>query len=60
MSGLDSLEKLFHPSVVASLKLGLPPVSCKIWKNEDEYEEILLDTLYPFDTLDTIKQTIAT
>jgi len=59
MSGLADIDRLFRPGIIGSLTLDLPPVSCRIWKKGDEFEEITLKTLYPFDTLDTIKQTIS-
>lgn len=59
MSGLEDIDRLFRPGIIGSLSLDLPPVSCRIWKRDEEYEEISLKTIYPFDTLDTIKQTIS-
>jgi hypothetical protein len=59
MSGLEDIDRLFRPGIIGSLSLDLPPVSCRIWKKGEEYEEITLKTIYPFDTLDTIKQTIS-
>jgi hypothetical protein len=58
MSGLKDMEQLFHPTAIATLKLAAP-VSCKIWKQEEEFEKLLLPSIYPFDTLDMIKQSIS-
>jgi hypothetical protein len=57
MSGIVDIEQLFHPKLVK--RLDATPVSCKIWKKEGKYEDIVLDSIYPFDTLETIKQTIS-
>jgi hypothetical protein len=57
MSGIVDIEQLFHPKIMKGLVKT--PVSCKIWKSEGKYEDIVLDNIYPFDTLDTIKQSIA-
>ena len=37
----------------------MAPVQCRVWTGEDEFEEIELSTLFPFDTLDTLKRTIS-
>ena len=58
MSGLKDMEQLFHPTAITTLKLAAP-VSCKIWKQEGEFEKLLLPSIYPFDTLDMIKQSIS-
>jgi hypothetical protein len=57
MSGIVDIEQLFHPKITKGLVKT--PVSCKIWKLDGKYEDIVLDNIYPFDTLDTIKQSIA-
>jgi hypothetical protein len=57
MAGLEEIDALFDPQIVDSIKFK-SPVTCKIWKGGDSYETITLDSLYPFDTLDTLKQSI--
>jgi len=59
MSGLEDIDDLLHPRLLTSLKGELPPVVCKIWRHGDTYETIELTSLYPFDTLDTIKYAIS-
>jgi hypothetical protein len=58
MAGLEEIDALFDPQIVDSIKFK-SPVTCKIWKGGDLYETIILDSLYPFDTLDTLKQSIS-
>ena len=57
MAGLEEIDALFDPQIVDSIKLK-SPVTCKIWKGGDSYETVVLESLYPFDTLDTLKQSI--
>jgi len=62
MSAFDSITNLLQPTVLESFKGGLTPVTCKIWTGTDEgdFDDVELDGLYPFDTLETLKTMIAT
>ena len=33
----------------------IPPVVCKVWKGGNEYETVIMDNVYPFDTIEHIK-----
>ena len=57
MAGLEEIDALFDPQIVDSIQLK-SPVTCKIWNGGNSYETVVLDSLYPFDTLDTLKQSI--
>ena len=61
MSAFDSIENLLQPKLLKDLKGSMAPVRCKIWTGPeaDAYEDLELDGLYPFDTLDTLKSMIA-
>uniref|UniRef100_A0A6C0K453 Uncharacterized protein n=1 Tax=viral metagenome TaxID=1070528 RepID=A0A6C0K453_9ZZZZ len=55
---LTDINQLLHPTLIDSLQESMPPVSCRMWLGEDEFEDFEL-TLFPFDTLDTLKRTIS-
>jgi hypothetical protein len=57
MSDLETIDDLFDPGLIKSLRLK-SPVTCKIWVSEESYDTITLEGIYPFDTLDTVKQSI--
>ena len=59
MSGLADIEQLLHPTVIDSLRDGMAPVQCRVWRGDDDFDEIELSTLFPFDTLDTLKRSIS-
>jgi hypothetical protein len=54
----SDINNIIKPSALNSLKENMLPVACKVYMGNNTYDEIELDNLYPFDTLDTIKQTI--
>ena len=53
-------ELLFKPTILNSLRQNLPPVTCIVWKGNDDYDTITLDNVYPFDTMEDIKRMICT
>jgi hypothetical protein len=59
MSGLADIEQLLHPTVMDSLRDAMAPVQCRVWTGDDEFDEFEITTLFPFDTLDTLKRTIS-
>ena len=54
----DTIEELFYPRILNSLRGNLPPVQCIVWKGRDEYEKITFENVYPFDTIHDIKRMI--
>ncbi len=54
----SEIDQLFSPQLLSSFREDLPPVQCMIWKGRDQYDTIILDRIYPFDTIDTIKRMI--
>ena len=52
----SSIDPLLYPSALTDLHEGLSPVPMRIWKGGDEYDDITLEGVYPFDTLLTLKQ----
>ena len=51
----SEIEHILHPKPLHTLQQS--PVTCRVWKGNQNYEEITFD-IYPFDTIDTIKQLI--
>ena len=54
----SEIDQLFSPQPLSSFREGLPPVQCIIWRGGEQYDTIILDRIYPFDTIDTIKRMI--
>ena len=54
----SDIDQLLRPSRLSSFREDFPPVECKIWKGGKEYEDLTLTSLYPFDTIDTLKRMI--
>jgi hypothetical protein len=54
----SDIDNIIHPTVLTSFHNNMPPVKCNVWKGANKYETVEFDHLYPFDTLDTIKQHI--
>ena len=52
----SDITSILHPSLVPLEPI--PPVTCMIWRGGKDYERIILDTLYPFDTIATLKQMV--
>lgn len=59
MSAITGIEQIIHPSIISNFREGMYPVRCIIWKGGSETEEIVFDRVYPFDTIDNVKQMIA-
>lgn len=60
MSAVHDIDKIITPGILTNLHDDMPPVTCIVWKGGEEYETIILDTLYPFDTIDQLKRVICT
>ena len=58
MSAFEDIGSLLHPTVLEGLRQGTPPVPCTVWHSDGTSETFNIDA-YPFDTLDTVKQLIA-
>ena len=54
----SDISELLYPSRLSSFREDFPPVECKIWKGGKEYDDLTLTSLYPFDTIDTLKRMI--
>lgn len=52
----STMEDLLAPRVLLSLREDMPPVHCFIWTGKEEYEHVILENMYPFDTLHDIKR----
>ena len=52
------MEAILAPRVLLSLREDMPPVHCFIWTGKEQYEHMILNDLYPFDTLHDIKRHI--
>ena len=50
------MEDLLAPRVLLSLREDMPPVHCYIWTGKEQYEHVILEDMYPFDTLHDIKR----
>ena len=50
------MEDLLAPRVLLSLREDMPPVHCFIWTGREQYEHVILEDMYPFDTLHDIKR----
>lgn len=50
------MEALLAPRVLLSLREDMPPVHCFLWTGKEQYEHVILEDLYPFDTLHDIKR----
>ena len=50
------MEDLLAPKVLLSLREDMPPVHCFIWTGREQYEHVILEDMYPFDTLHDIKR----
>ncbi len=50
------MEDLLAPKVLLSLREDMPPVHCFIWTGNEQYEHVILEDMYPFDTLLDIKR----
>jgi hypothetical protein len=59
MSAITGIEQIIHPSIISNFREGMYPVRCIIWKGGSETEEIIFDRVYPFDTIDNVKQMIS-
>ena len=55
---MSDIEQILYPTVLHSLS-DIPPVKCIICKGND-YETIMLNNVYPFDTIDNMKRMICT
>ncbi len=55
---MADIEQLLYPSLMMSLKEDIPPVRCLIWKGNSQYDTLILDNVYPFDTIEDIKRQI--
>lgn len=49
------LQPILQPTALADLREEMPPVRCLLWRGAT-YEEIVFETMYPFDTLEQIKR----
>lgn len=58
MAGISDINKLLHPTILTSFKGNLPPVHVKLWLGGEDFEDIVLENLYPFDTIETIKRAL--
>lgn len=58
MSVFEDIDKVLHPIRLEGLRQDTPPVSCTVWLTDGGTETFDLN-VYPFDTLDTIKQLVA-
>ena len=52
----STMEDLLAPRVLLSLREDMPPVHCFIWTGREQYEHVILEDMYPFDTLHDIKR----
>jgi len=50
------MEDLLAPRVLLSLREDMPPVHCYLWTGMKQYEHVILEDMYPFDTLHDIKR----
>jgi len=57
---MSDIDQILYPTVLSSLREDFPPVHCIVWKGATEYESIVFDKVYPFDTLDDLKRLICT
>ena len=55
---MSAIDQILSPTVLSSLREDIPPVKCIVWKGNN-YETIEFE-VYPFDTLNNIKQMICT
>jgi hypothetical protein len=58
MSGIEDIQQLLRPRPLESLH-KVAPVLCQVWQGGSRFESVTLPA-YSFDTLDTLKQYIAT
>jgi hypothetical protein len=52
------MDSILEPKILGSLREDTPPVRCIVWKGGEDYEELTFESVYPFDTLETIKYLI--
>jgi gliding motility-associated-like protein len=52
---MSDIDQILYPTVLTSLREETPPVQCIVWKGRDDYEVIQFDKVYPFDTIDDIR-----
>ena len=58
MSGIEDIQQLLRPRPLEGLH-KVAPVLCQVWQGGSRFESLTLPA-YAFDTLDTLKQYIAT
>ena len=54
----DIEDYILRPRLLNSLQQDIPPVQCIVWKGGNTYERLVLDKIYPFDTINDIKRMI--
>lgn len=57
---MSDIDQILYPSLLTSFREDIPPVQCIVWKGYEEFENIVFEKVYPFDTIDEIKRMICT
>jgi hypothetical protein len=60
MSAFADIEQLIRPTALTSFRGEMAPVICNIWQGGDSFKKVVLDKVYPFDTVENIKRIICT
>ena len=53
---MANIDHILSPTPLHDLHPS--PVRCLVWKGRNEFEQITLDNVYPFDTIDTLKRLV--
>ena len=63
---ISDIDQILYPKLLPNLQEDISPVICIIWNGDsksrdadkDEYDVIEIQSIYPFDTVDTIKRIV--